>query len=338
MRRALANSAGTSVSSSTPRRTQNERSFRAGRSGPRSMATKRSSTETSSKSELSSVDLPVARSPKITQRAAVADELRELGALTAGEGAALEEAAERRGEDAGRADLVGVHHRGVREERGASRDEVLEVGAHLRLEQAAQDLEVLARRVVDAWRARACRSPASISLMSATWTARRASSRPAAATPAARRRHGQSSRGLPPPRSRRLPASLSSHRAARSWPVSADRPPESSRRGRRAFGSRDEWYSSGMVTPTDTITARLFAGLEAQTAERRTQYSFLPAETPTVGAVFARLGLAARRHGDRPRQRCARRGRPGARARRRGVAVPASRGRVTRRLRPTTLR
>ncbi len=47
-----------------------------------------------------------------------------------------------------------------------------------------------------------------------------------------------------------------------------------------------------MTTPADAITARLFAGLEAQTAERRTEYAFLPAETPTVGAVFARLGLA----------------------------------------------
>ena len=47
-----------------------------------------------------------------------------------------------------------------------------------------------------------------------------------------------------------------------------------------------------MTTATDTITARLFAGLETQTSERRTEYRFLAAETPTVGAVFARLGLA----------------------------------------------
>lgn len=47
-----------------------------------------------------------------------------------------------------------------------------------------------------------------------------------------------------------------------------------------------------MTTPTEAITARLFAGLETQTSERRTEYAFLPAETPTVGAVFARLGLA----------------------------------------------
>jgi len=46
-----------------------------------------------------------------------------------------------------------------------------------------------------------------------------------------------------------------------------------------------------MKTSTDTITARLFAGLEAQTAERRTQHSFLATETPNVGAVLARLGL-----------------------------------------------
>jgi len=80
----------------------------------------------------------------------VADELRKLGALPAAECASFEEAAERGGEDAGRGDLAGVHHRGVREEGGAAGDEVLEVGAHLRLEQAAQDLEVLARGLADA--------------------------------------------------------------------------------------------------------------------------------------------------------------------------------------------
>jgi molybdopterin synthase sulfur carrier subunit len=46
-----------------------------------------------------------------------------------------------------------------------------------------------------------------------------------------------------------------------------------------------------MTTPTDTITARLFAGLETQTTERRTQRAFELIETPTVGAVVARLGL-----------------------------------------------
>jgi len=46
-----------------------------------------------------------------------------------------------------------------------------------------------------------------------------------------------------------------------------------------------------MTTSTDTITARLFAGLETQTAERRTQHTFLLTETPNVGSVVARLGL-----------------------------------------------
>jgi len=46
-----------------------------------------------------------------------------------------------------------------------------------------------------------------------------------------------------------------------------------------------------MTTPTDTITARLFAGLETQTVERRTQHTFLLTETSTVGAVVERLGL-----------------------------------------------
>ena len=54
---------------------------------------------------------------------------------------------------------------------------------------------------------------------------------------------------------------------------------------------REPWYSSGMTTSTDTITARLFAGLETQTAERRTQHTFLLTETPNVGSVVERLGL-----------------------------------------------
>jgi molybdopterin synthase sulfur carrier subunit len=54
---------------------------------------------------------------------------------------------------------------------------------------------------------------------------------------------------------------------------------------------REAWYSSGMTTSTDTITARLFAGLETQTAERRTQHTFLLTETPNVGSVVERLGL-----------------------------------------------
>ena len=46
-----------------------------------------------------------------------------------------------------------------------------------------------------------------------------------------------------------------------------------------------------MTSPTDTISARLFAGLETQTAARRTQHVFLLIETPSVGAVVERLGL-----------------------------------------------
>jgi len=62
-------------------------------------------------------------------------------------------------------------------------------------------------------------------------------------------------------------------------------------RGRPGFGNHDGWYSPGMTVPTDTITARLFAGLETQTAERRTRCAFPLSETPNVGAVVARLGL-----------------------------------------------
>ena len=60
----------------------------------------------------------------------------------------------------------------------------------------------------------------------------------------------------------------------------------------RGSGSPDGWYSLGMTSATDTITARLFAGLETQTAARRTQLTFPLTEAPTVGAVVERLGLA----------------------------------------------
>lgn len=53
----------------------------------------------------------------------------------------------------------------------------------------------------------------------------------------------------------------------------------------------DGWYSRGMSISPGNITARLFAGLEAQTAERRTQQTFLLTEADTVGAVVERLGL-----------------------------------------------
>ncbi|HEY5388813.1 MAG TPA: MoaD/ThiS family protein [Thermoleophilia bacterium] len=46
-----------------------------------------------------------------------------------------------------------------------------------------------------------------------------------------------------------------------------------------------------MTTATSIITVRLFAGLEAQTADRRTECTFLLAETATVGAIVERLGL-----------------------------------------------
>ena len=84
------------------------------------------------------------------QGAAVAQELGQLGALPAAQRAALEQPAERRGDHAGSPHVTGVHDRGVREEGGAARDEVLEVRGHLRLEQAPQDLEVLARALAHA--------------------------------------------------------------------------------------------------------------------------------------------------------------------------------------------
>ncbi|MFA4964226.1 MAG: MoaD/ThiS family protein [Thermoleophilia bacterium] len=46
-----------------------------------------------------------------------------------------------------------------------------------------------------------------------------------------------------------------------------------------------------MATILQTITIRLFAGLEARTAERRSSYEIPLAEAPTVGLLGARLGL-----------------------------------------------
>ena len=112
MRRALANSAAMSVSSSTARRTQKERSLRAGRSGPRSMATKRSSSEHQLEERVQQRRLAGGAVAEDEQRAAVADELRQLLGLAAGERVAFEQPAQRGGEHAGRADLAGVHHGG----------------------------------------------------------------------------------------------------------------------------------------------------------------------------------------------------------------------------------
>jgi molybdopterin synthase sulfur carrier subunit len=46
-----------------------------------------------------------------------------------------------------------------------------------------------------------------------------------------------------------------------------------------------------MTTATDSITVRLFAGLEEHTRERRTQLTLTLKEAPTVGAIGGRLGL-----------------------------------------------
>ncbi len=59
-----------------------------------------------------------------------------------------------------------------------------------------------------------------------------------------------------------------------------------------SIGDADEWYSRGMTTVPDAITVKLFAGLETRSAERRSEYLFAAAETPTVAAVKARLALA----------------------------------------------
>jgi molybdopterin synthase sulfur carrier subunit len=46
-----------------------------------------------------------------------------------------------------------------------------------------------------------------------------------------------------------------------------------------------------MTTSSDSITVKLFAGLEERTRERRTHVSLSLAEAPTVGAVGVCLGL-----------------------------------------------
>ncbi len=43
----------------------------------------------------------------------------------------------------------------------------------------------------------------------------------------------------------------------------------------------------------ETISVHLFAGLEAQTGERRTEAHLALSDAPTVGALCARLGLPA---------------------------------------------
>jgi len=53
----------------------------------------------------------------------------------------------------------------------------------------------------------------------------------------------------------------------------------------------DEWYSPSMTASSDSITVKLFAGLEARTLERRTQLSLTLEEAPTVGAIGGCLGL-----------------------------------------------
>src|SRR5450756_2559904 len=130
----------------------------------------------------------------------------------------------------------------------------------------------------------------SISLMSATWTARRAASRPTAATLC----------GAPSAPAVRGPAPASMSSSA-SIPLLSTRSAVGSLIGRLAgevepsgapgSASREAWYNSGMTTSTDTITARLFAGLETQTAERRTQHTFLLTETCLLYTSDAADGL-----------------------------------------------
>ena len=46
-----------------------------------------------------------------------------------------------------------------------------------------------------------------------------------------------------------------------------------------------------MSIPADAVIVKLFAGLEASTPDRRSEYHLAPPEAPTVGALLERLGL-----------------------------------------------
>ena len=137
-----------------------ERAFPdAGRSGPRSMATKRSSTETSSKSELSHVGLAGRAVAEDDQRAAVA--VRGAGQASrpwpplrvppwSGPGRC-------RGDHAGRRPpRRRTSSRSSRTACAVRTTKCSRYAAHLRLQQAAQDLEMLARALSDVAPARAC--------------------------------------------------------------------------------------------------------------------------------------------------------------------------------------
>ena len=151
---ALAKMPSTSVSSSTDRRTQNERSWRAGRWSECSIETRRSSTGTSSSRAFSSVDLPVDRSPKMSSGAPVGDVAREAGRLGRRHGAALDQAAQGGRHGTGGAELTGVHRRGGRARALAAARDVRHVGGDLRLEQHAQSVQVLARLFAELLRAK----------------------------------------------------------------------------------------------------------------------------------------------------------------------------------------
>jgi molybdopterin converting factor small subunit len=56
-------------------------------------------------------------------------------------------------------------------------------------------------------------------------------------------------------------------------------------------GGRDEWYRRGMTDAAETISVKLFAGLELRAREPRTEYRFDPREAATVGAVTEAIGL-----------------------------------------------
>jgi molybdopterin synthase sulfur carrier subunit len=57
------------------------------------------------------------------------------------------------------------------------------------------------------------------------------------------------------------------------------------------LAKRDEWYGAGMALADDTVTVRLFAGLERRSRDGRPDVVVPAALAPTVAALVECLGL-----------------------------------------------
>ncbi len=142
---ALAKMLSTSASSSTDRRTQNERFLKCRQVV--GVLDRDEALVDRDELEQGVQQRGLARRPvaEDEQRAAVGDVACQAGRLRRRHGAALDQAAQGGRHRAGGAELVGVHRRGGRRESVAAARQIRRVGRHLRLEQHAQRVEVLAR-------------------------------------------------------------------------------------------------------------------------------------------------------------------------------------------------